>query len=96
MSTSDDLVLSLCDEVWKWRLKESPELASFCGIHEYDDLWDDISAEAYTRREKCVQDFLAKAVTIDISSCADKVALSLTLLIADLQSYLKGAMFKRQ
>ncbi|XP_055894372.1 uncharacterized protein LOC106078954 isoform X1 [Biomphalaria glabrata] len=94
MFTSDDLVLSLCDEVWKWRLKESPELASFCGIHEYDDLWDDISAEAYTRREKCVQDFLAKAVAIDISSCSDKVALSLTLLIDDLQSYLKGSQFK--
>nr|KAI8757212.1 CAunnamed protein product [Biomphalaria glabrata] len=94
MSTSDDLVLSLCDEVWKWRLKESPEMASYCGIHEYDDLWDDISAEAYTRRENCVQDFLAKAVTIDISSCSDKDALSLTLLIYDLQSYLKGSKFK--
>ncbi|KAK0052524.1 hypothetical protein Bpfe_018108, partial [Biomphalaria pfeifferi] len=43
---------------------------------------------------KCVQDFLAKAVAIDISSCSDKVALSLTLLIYDLQSYLKGSKFK--
>lgn len=51
MSASDTAVLDLCAEVWQWRLKESPELASFCGFHQYDDIWDDISEEAYIQRE---------------------------------------------
>lgn len=49
--SSDSAVLELCDEVWNWRLAESPETASFCGFHQYDDAWDDISDEAYKKRE---------------------------------------------
>ena len=44
-------VEALCAEVWAWRLVESPELATFCGFHHLDDQLDDISEEAYIRRE---------------------------------------------
>lgn len=44
-------VEALCAEVWAWRLEESPELATFCGFHHLDDRLDDISEEAYIKRE---------------------------------------------
>ena len=51
VSTSDQEVIALCEEVWKWRLHESPEMATFCGFYLQEDSWDDISNEAYSRRE---------------------------------------------
>lgn len=51
MSISDSAVLDLCEEVWQWQLRESPELGTFCGLHHNDDDWDDISVEAFRRRE---------------------------------------------
>ncbi|KAK0052522.1 hypothetical protein Bpfe_018106 [Biomphalaria pfeifferi] len=94
MSDADEAVLSLYKEVWQWKLVESPELASFCGFHAYDDRWDDISEEAYLRREQCIRNFLKKAEGIDVSSCSKDVTLNYELLIDDLRSYLKGTQFK--
>lgn len=50
-TNSNQAVLSLCDEFWQWRLNESPELATQCGLHQYDDRWDDLREEAYINRE---------------------------------------------
>lgn len=49
--TADDQVEALSADVWSWRLAESPELSTFCGVHENDDQLDDISEEAYIKRE---------------------------------------------
>ena len=49
--TMDAEVEALCADVWAWRLAESPELATFCGFHHLDDLLDDVSEEAYIKRE---------------------------------------------
>ena len=49
--TVDADVEALCAEVWAWRLEESPELATFCGFHHLDDQLDDVSEEAYIKRE---------------------------------------------
>lgn len=43
----DDKVEKLCDEFWEWRMKESPEFASYCGDQRYCDLLDDIDTEAF-------------------------------------------------
>ena len=40
----------LFDDFWAWRMEESPELASFCGNHDYDHRLDDVSENGYTRR----------------------------------------------
>lgn len=50
---ADQQVEALCAEMWAWRLQESPELATYFGVHDYDDLLDDLSEEAYIRREVC-------------------------------------------
>jgi len=41
---------SIADQVWQWQLKESPLLASYVGVHDYDDRLDDISLAADDRR----------------------------------------------
>ena len=45
------MIETLCDEVWRWRLAESPEFSTFCGFHDTDRELDDISEEAYIKRE---------------------------------------------
>ncbi|KAH9523184.1 hypothetical protein Btru_066043 [Bulinus truncatus] len=94
MSETDNAVKALYEEVWEWQLADSPELATFCGIHHYDDLWDDISEESYLRRENCLKDFLKKAESIDISSCSSDGALNHLLLTDSLKLYLQGLRFK--
>ncbi|PVD34570.1 hypothetical protein C0Q70_05846 [Pomacea canaliculata] len=91
--TADDQVEALSADVWSWRLAESPELSTFCGVHENDDQLDDISEEAYIKRENMVQEFLKRAEKIDISKTS-KHKESLLLLIDQLQEYLDGAPFK--
>lgn len=91
---ADQAVLSLCEEFWKWRLDESPELATFCGFHQYDDRWDDISEETYINKENKVKAFLSQAEALDTSSCSEDVALSYNLFVDALKNYLKGVPFK--
>ncbi|GFR96964.1 hypothetical protein ElyMa_002733500, partial [Elysia marginata] len=93
-SAGDEQVLALCKEIWEWRLKESPELATFCGFYQYDHLWDDISVDAYTKREICVRAFLERATLLDVKECSKSVGLSHALLIEDLKLYLKGSPYK--
>lgn len=51
--SADEQVDKLCAEMWKWRLQESPEFATYVGVHAYDDRLDDISEEAYSRQLVC-------------------------------------------
>ncbi|XP_059171833.1 uncharacterized protein LOC131952915 [Physella acuta] len=94
MTMAEKAVHDLYEEVWKWKLLESPELSSFCGYHEYDDKWDDISEEAYKRREVCIQEFLEKAQSIDTSSCTWETKINYSTLVDDLKLYLQGTRFK--
>ncbi|CAG5122488.1 unnamed protein product [Candidula unifasciata] len=94
LSAQDSEVLNLCEEIWQWRLSESPEVATYYGFHQFDDLWDDLSEEAYIRREACVQDFLKRAESLDTESCSSEVKLSYNLQVADLKLYLQGAPFR--
>ncbi|XP_076467677.1 uncharacterized protein LOC143298678 isoform X1 [Babylonia areolata] len=94
MGDSMDAVEALCADVWAWRLAESPELATFCGFHHLDDLLDDVSEEAYIKRENMVKEFKKKADAIDETQCSKQSKVSLLLLRDQLQEYLDGAAFK--
>ena len=90
---AEEAVLSLCHDFWQWRLKESPELASFCGFHQFDDEWDDISEEAYIRRGKVVDEFISKIKSIDISNCSQEVSISHSIFSQALNLYKAGSQF---
>jgi uncharacterized protein (DUF885 family) len=55
----------LFDREWTWRLKESPELASNVGVHDYDDQLSDVSPETLARQTKETEAFLAELDKID-------------------------------
>ena len=42
---------TLFEDFWNWRIKESPEFATFCGYHQYDDRLDGISQDALCRKK---------------------------------------------
>ena len=44
-------VTKLCEDFWAWRMRDSPEFATYCGNHDYDDKLDDVTTEAYDRRQ---------------------------------------------
>ncbi|GFO11539.1 hypothetical protein PoB_003804400 [Plakobranchus ocellatus] len=90
---NDNKVLALCDEIWNWRLRESPELSTFCGLYHYEESWDDISSEAYHRREHCLKAFLEQALSLDVQACSKDVTLSHMLLVEDMKMYLQACTF---
>jgi len=46
----DSEVWSLCEEYFKWRLREYPEFSTFCGLHDCDDQLNVHSSEAFAQR----------------------------------------------
>lgn len=44
----------LFDDFWQWRLKDSPELATMVGMHEYDDQLESYSLQSYNQRKVSV------------------------------------------
>ena len=41
----------LFERFWVWRMKNWPEYATFCGIHEYDHVLNDFTISAFKQRE---------------------------------------------
>lgn len=93
LNMADNEAVTLFRDLFAWRMAESPEFATFCGIHDRDDLLDDLSEEAYIRRENAVKGFLKRAMEIDDSKCM-KQQMSLLLLRDQLEEYLRGTPFK--
>ncbi|XP_064616842.1 uncharacterized protein LOC135480842 [Liolophura sinensis] len=88
--TCDPVVSALCEEFWEWRLSDSPEFASFCGEHKYDDRFDDVSEQNYISKKKSVEGFLARVKEIDPSPLNEESRLDLLLLKEELKTYLEG------
>jgi uncharacterized protein (DUF885 family) len=51
---------SLYQEYWEFVLHENPTYATYLGDHRYDDLLEDVSAEAYHRRIDQLRKYLAQ------------------------------------
>ena len=55
---------ALFDREWRWRLVESPELATAVGVHDYDDRLSAESLADYARRDRETAAFLAELAAI--------------------------------
>ena len=55
---------ALFDEQWQFWMKESPTWASQLGDHRYDELWPDLTPEAYARRDAHDRDVLRRLQAI--------------------------------
>ena len=55
----------LFEDEWQRMLADSPLTATYLGDSRYNDRWDDLSPEAFARRQQSAQDALAKLAAID-------------------------------
>ena len=51
----------LLDEVWEFRMKNSPLFATYCGDHRFDDQLDQVGLAAAEARGSAEKEFLARA-----------------------------------
>ncbi|XP_041366602.1 uncharacterized protein LOC121381379 [Gigantopelta aegis] len=92
--SADASVAALCDAFWEWRLKESPEFAAYCGVHDCDDLWDDTSENAVKQTNLAVKRFMSQADDIKSDLCSKEEQQNLLLLKDTLKVYLDGSEFR--
>lgn len=80
----------LFDDFWQWRLKDSPELATMVGMHEYDDQLESYSLQSYNQRKESVEAFLKRARDLLPKVQDDQCSSSLHILIDALEGFLRG------
>ncbi|XP_021368710.1 uncharacterized protein LOC110460232 [Mizuhopecten yessoensis] len=92
-SPEDKVVTRLFEEVWSWRLKTSPEFASYCGVHDDDDKLDDIGLEALKEWKITVEKFLERCREINTDAISDAAKLDLALLKEEFKTFLLACKF---
>lgn len=90
----DDKVEKLCDEFWEWRMKESPEFASYCGDQRYCDLLDDIDTDAFKGFEEDVKEMAKKAEEIEWNKLSKSGKANLYLLKDQFDTFIDGMEHK--
>nr|XP_022291917.1 uncharacterized protein LOC111103156 [Crassostrea virginica] len=90
----DAKVRVLCDEFWEWRMRSSPEFASYCGDQRFSHLLDEIDTEAFLGFQSDVSKLMKKAEEIPLKELS-KVARNDLILVKDqLQTFLNGMKHK--
>ncbi len=84
----------LFDEYWQFRLKRSPELATFVGDPRYNDRWSDYSAAAFNSGLQRETEFLTQLGTIDTAGLDEQTKISASLMLKELIDDQEGARFK--
>lgn len=64
------------------------------GIHDYDDLLDDMSLDAYESRYNKSQEFLSRAEALEPSLSLQSDLINLRVLKDDLLTYIDGYPFQ--
>ncbi len=85
---------ALLDEHWQYRLKASPELASYIGDKRYNDQLSDLSQAGIDRELAKARDFLTRFEAVDTSGFPEQEALDKTLMLHNLREVLEEARFK--
>uniref|UniRef100_A0A8W8JD75 DUF885 domain-containing protein n=1 Tax=Magallana gigas TaxID=29159 RepID=A0A8W8JD75_MAGGI len=91
---SDSDVRALCDEFWQWRMRQSPEFASFCGDQRYSHLLDEIDTKAFLSFESDVCKLLKKAEDIQVNNLSSSCKTDLLLMKDQLQTFQNGMAYK--
>jgi uncharacterized protein (DUF885 family) len=85
----------LFDDEWQRMLADSPLTASYLGDSRYNDRWDDLTPEAFARRQQAAQAALDKLKSIDRAALGADMQLNYDLFKLQtedgLESYQYGA-----
>lgn len=88
-----DRLAELLDEVWQWRLAESPQFATRSGEHAYNDRLASVSLADADRRAAAERSFLKRLDAIPVEGLSNDERLERDLLIRDLQDSLAEHAF---
>jgi uncharacterized protein (DUF885 family) len=92
-ATPAESLHKLLDEDWEWRLRDSPEGATFIGDRRYDALLTDRSAAAYARRREYNRQTLQHVEAIDRSKLSAEDQLNYDLFRLQAQLKVEGDRF---
>jgi uncharacterized protein (DUF885 family) len=85
---------ALLDEQWQYRLKASPEFASYIGDKRYDDQLSDLSQAEIDRELAKAREFLTRFEAVDTAGFPEQEALDKVLMVHNLREFLDEARFK--
>lgn len=91
---TDSDVRALCDEFWQWRMRQSPEFASFCGDQRYSHLLDEVDTKAFLSFESDISKLMKKADDIQLNNLSSSAKIDLHLMKDQLQTFQKGMKYK--
>ncbi|XP_076321638.1 uncharacterized protein LOC143231038 isoform X2 [Tachypleus tridentatus] len=77
-------------DFWDWRLRESPEFATYLGNHTFDDRLDSYSLQSFQKRKMDAVNFLQKAQNLTLLVQEESTRLNLKVFISDLKTYVEG------
>ena len=86
----------LFDREWAWRLRESPELASSVGVHDYDDRLSDLSPETLERQNRETEAFRAELQAIDRDALPEEEQVNYDIFAAQLRDRVESYGFGEQ
>lgn len=92
--TSADRLHDLFKEEWEYELRTSPEMATMLGDNRYNDRLDDRSEEFQRTDLEQRKKFLTAFQGVQAKELSAQDALSLKLMIRNLQEDIEGAQFK--
>lgn len=85
---------NIFEKFWEWRLEESPEFATAIGIHYHDAFLDDLSTDAFRRREHMAGEFLQMLTKEKENLSSESVQINYVLLEQEIKQFLRGLKFK--
>jgi len=89
-----EILNTLIDEEWKFRIQEDPILATRIGDYRYNDRLPLLSEADFRRRESATQSFLGRLQAIDSQNLLPDEALNYTLFERTLQNTLTEYNFQ--
>ena len=84
----------LFDRQWKWALRESPQFATYAGVHDFDDRLGSVSASDEKRRAEQTTAFLAELRTIPRASLSNEDRVNAEIFERQLEDGIESFRFR--
>ena len=93
-SSAHEQLARLFDTIWQWRLRESPEFATYVGDKRYNDRLSDYSIEAVKRQTAQQVRFASQLRAIPEAGLSEEDALDRSLMLRNLDESIESTKLK--
>merc|ERR1719320_767476 len=80
----------LYEKFWCWRMKRSPEFASFAGSREYNNKLEDFTEKRFEEDQEKCKEFLIQANTLIKNETDKEIKFNLKVLKSELETFIAG------